>query len=122
MEREEFERLVAEALEDVPEFFKEKLDNIDIVIEDKPSRGLLRRLRIPTGGTLFGLYQGVPMRERGLHYGGVLPDKITLFKEPLEGSCRSSKALRERVRHTVLHELAHYFGISDERLKELGVY
>ncbi len=122
MEREEFEKLVVEALEEVPEFFKEKLDNIDIVIEDKPSKGLLRRLRLPRGGTLYGLYQGVPMQGRGLAYGGVLPDKITLFKEPLESSCRSPRELRERVRNTVLHEIAHYFGISDKRLKELGVY
>ncbi len=113
---------MAEALEEVPEFFKEKLENVDIVIEDRPSKGLLRRLRVPRGGTLYGLYQGVPMQGRGLSYGGVLPDKITLFKDPLESSCPSPEALRERVRRTVIHELAHYFGISDERLKELGAY
>jgi predicted Zn-dependent protease with MMP-like domain len=74
------------------------------------------------GQTLFGLYEGVPQTQRTSHYGLVLPDKITIFQGPIERLHRSPEAIREQVRRTVIHELAHHFGISDERLRELGAY
>jgi len=79
-------------------------------------------LGLGPGQTLFGLYEGVPLTERSSHYGMVLPDKITIFRQPIEAYCRSEEEIRQMVRRTVLHELAHHFGIPDQRLRELGVY
>jgi len=77
---------------------------------------------VPAGETLLGLYEGVPLTERTTHYGLVLPDKITIFQQPIEDMCASEDELRAEVAHTVVHEFAHFFGISDERLHELGAY
>jgi predicted Zn-dependent protease with MMP-like domain len=117
-----FEELVVEALDSLPPDIQEKLENVEVVIELRPSPAQLRRLGLGPSQTLFGLYEGIPLTERTSHYGMVLPDKITIFREPLEARCRSDEQVRQLVRHTVLHELAHHFGISDERLHELGVY
>ena len=117
-----FETLVAEALDGLPPDIQKKLENVEVVVERRPSLSQLRRLRLGPGHTLFGLYEGVPLTRRTSHYGMVLPDKITIFREPIESRCRSDKQVRYVVRRTVLHELAHHFGISDQRLRELGVY
>ena len=117
-----FEALVAEALDGLPPDIQKKLENVEVVVERRPSLSKLRRLRLGTGHTLFGLYEGVPLTRRTSHYGMVLPDKITIFREPIESRCRSDEQVRYVVRRTVLHELAHHFGISDQRLRELGVY
>lgn len=116
---EEFEKLVYQALEEVPRRFKERMENIDIAIEDSPSRSLLEEMGIRPPGTLFGLYQGVPLKERGHWYGNVLPDKITLYKKPLEQFSRTAEGLKQNVVKTVIHEIAHYFGFDDEELEEL---
>lgn len=117
-----FEALVAEALDGLPPDIQKKLENVEVVVERRPSLSQLRRLRLGPGQTLFGLYEGVPLTNRTSHYGMVLPDKITIFREPIESRCRSDEQVRYVVRRTVLHELAHHFGISDQRLRELGVY
>jgi predicted Zn-dependent protease with MMP-like domain len=117
-----FEALVAEALDRLPPDIQEKLENVEVVVEWRPSPSLLRRLGLRPGDTLFGLYEGVPLTQRTSGYGLVLPDKITIFRQPIEAYSRSDEQVRRRVRHTVLHELAHHFGISDDRLRELGVY
>jgi predicted Zn-dependent protease with MMP-like domain len=117
-----FEALVAEALDRLPPDIQEKLENVEVVVEWRPSPALLRRLGLRPGDTLFGLYEGVPLTQRTSGYGLVLPDKITIFRQPIEAYSRSDEQVRRRVRHTVLHELAHHFGISDDRLRELGVY
>ena len=117
-----FEALVAEALDRLPPDIQEKLENVEVVVEWRPSPALLRRLGLGPGDTLFGLYEGVPLTQRTSGYGLVLPDKITIFRQPIEAYSRSDEQVRRRVRHTVLHELAHHFGISDDRLRELGVY
>jgi predicted Zn-dependent protease with MMP-like domain len=119
MEREEFEELVASALEDVPEWFREKLENIDIVIEDTPSRGTLKKMRIGSGSTLLGLYQGVPLSERGFYYGNVLPDRIALYMGPILELGGGRDEIARRVREVVIHEIGHYFGLSDEELRKL---
>ena len=109
-----FEKLVAEALANLPTFFKEKLDNVDVVVEEWPSPDIAR------GRLLLGLYQGVPKTARGRGYSLVLPDKITIFKGPIELVSRGSKeAIKNLVIDTVQHEIAHHFGISDARLREL---
>ena len=117
-----FEELVAEALAELPPEIQEWLDNVAVVVEDRPSLALLREMGVPPGQTLFGLYQGVPLTERTTGYNLVPPDKITIFREPIEAYSRSPDEVRELVKHVVVHELAHHFGIDDERLWELGAY
>jgi predicted Zn-dependent protease with MMP-like domain len=114
MDSEEFEQLVTEALKDLPTFFKEKMDNVELVIEDWPDPDYFK------GRLLLGLYQGVPKTKRGAGYTLVLPDKITIFKGPIELVSRGDKeAVKNLVINTVQHEIAHHFGMSDSRLREL---
>ena len=122
MNRSRFERLVAEALDSLPPEFHEKMDNVDVVIRAWASRDDVERAGLSPDETLFGLYEGVPLTERTTRYGLVLPDKITIYQGPIEAYCRSAEEVRRKVRQVVMHELGHHFGISDERLRELGVY
>ena len=122
MNRSRFERLVAEALDSLPHEFQEKMENVDVVIEAWPSREQVRRMGLPPGQTLLGLYEGVPLTERTSRYGMVLPDRITIYQGPVEACCRSAREIRRQVRQVVMHELGHHFGISDERLRDLGAY
>lgn len=117
----EFEDLVIEALDALPEFFREKLNNVEVVVADWPSRAELASVGAAGPYSLLGLYQGIPLTQRS-HYTMVLPDKITIFKKPIEWHCRTRSAIISQVQRTVLHELAHHFGISDDRLRELGAY
>jgi predicted Zn-dependent protease with MMP-like domain len=119
VERARFEQLVDEAIESLPDDFKERLDNVAIVVEDLPSPGEARRLG-RRGGRLLGLYQGQPLTRRDSRYGMVFPDKITIFQGNVEAISRSEAEIREEVRKTVLHEIAHHFGIDDRRLHDLG--
>lgn len=121
-DRVTFESLVAEALDGLPPDIQEKLENVEVVVASHPSLAQLRRLGLRPGQTLFGLYEGVPLTNRTSGYNMVLPDKITIFRQPIEAHCRTDEQVRQVVRRTVLHELAHHFGISDERLHELGAY
>ena len=116
-EMREFEELVADALDDLPEEFLQKLDNIDIVVEDEPSEDDLERLGIRPPNTLLGLYHGVPRNRRGRGYASVLPDKITIYKKPIESLCRNDEELKEKVREVVIHEIGHYFGLSEREIR-----
>jgi predicted Zn-dependent protease with MMP-like domain len=109
--RRDFEELVAQAIDELPEKFFEQLDNVAIVVEDEP----------PSARTL-GLYEGIEQPRRGRGYSGVLPDLITIYRGPLERMSRTREELAGHVRHTVFHEIAHHFGISDDRMRDLGVY
>jgi predicted Zn-dependent protease with MMP-like domain len=119
--KERFEELVAEAVETLPEEFSQKMENIDVVVEDMPSQSQLRRSRLGKNMTLLGLYEGVPLTERTSNYGLVAPDKITIFQRPIEENSNSKDEMdiKEEIRKTVLHEIAHHFGIGDVRLKQL---
>ena len=121
VDRAEFERLVARAVEQLPEEFQEYLENVDVVVENLPSRFQLRKTHLGQGFTLLGLYEGVPLTERTTNYGMVTPDKITIFQKPIEDFCRSGDeiGIKDQIRKTVIHEIAHHFGISDERLEEI---
>jgi predicted Zn-dependent protease with MMP-like domain len=119
MREEGFERLVAEALEELPEEFQKRLDNVDVVVAAHPTREQMKRAGIGPHQTLFGLYEGVPLTKRDRGYHLVLPDKITIFQRPMEAVCRTNEEIRDLVRKTVMHEIAHHFGIGDERLREL---
>jgi predicted Zn-dependent protease with MMP-like domain len=122
METERFEMLVARAVEGLPEEFRERLDNIDIVVADRPTLKQLSKAERKRGETLLGLYEGVPLPERTHGYGFVVPDVITIFQGPVESVCKSDSGIIAEVRRVVLHEIAHHFGISDDRLRELGRY
>jgi len=119
MRRDHFERLVAQALEELPEEFQKSLDNVDVVVAANPTRDQMERAGIGPRQTLFGLYEGVPLTKRDRGYHLVLPDKITIFQRPVEAVCRTKDEIRDLVRKTVMHEIAHHFGIGDERLKGL---
>ncbi len=122
MDRAVFDQLVAEVLQELPADIRRLMDNVQITVEDWPTASTLRSVGLRPEQLLFGLYQGVPQTQRTSHYGLVLPDKITIFQGAIERVCRTPAAIRKQVRKTVLHELAHHFGISDQRLRELGVY
>ncbi|HXK33773.1 MAG TPA: metallopeptidase family protein [Dehalococcoidia bacterium] len=119
---ERFEELVARALEELPEPFAGALHNIEVLIEDRPWPDDLRSTRVRPHCTLLGLYRGVPLSRRGGGYHLVTPDVIVIFREPIERLARDEADLEARVRRVVRHEIAHYFGISDERLREIGAY
>ena len=119
MRRWHFEHLVAEALDELPRRFRRRLRNIAVVVEQEPSQALLEDMGLWPGGTLLGLYQGVPLPQRGLSYGNVLPDRITIFQKPIEAMGRTRHEIKEAVKETVIHEIGHYFGLDDERLEEL---
>ena len=112
-----FEELVVEALEALPEDIARRMDNVQIVVEDEPPDEVLEGLA--PGDTAFGYYHGVPLIDRG-NYDGVLPDRIAIYEGPITRTFRTPDAIREEVRRTVIHEVAHHFGIDDRRLDELG--
>jgi predicted Zn-dependent protease with MMP-like domain len=110
MSRARFEELVADALDLIPSEFAHAMDNVVVLVEDID----------PANPHLLGLYHGVALTERTSHYGGVLPDRITIYREPILGLCDSEEEVVEEVAVTVIHEVAHHFGIDDDRLHELG--
>ena len=117
--RREFEEAVVSALKKLPKFIREKMKNVDVVVEDRASRDLLSEMGLRSPSELLGLYQGVPLDRRGFYYGNVLPDKITLFQIPIESICKTKEEIKEEIREVVIHEVGHYFGLNDERLEEL---
>ena len=119
MERKHFERLVGEALQALPQEFQERLGNIEVVVEDEPTVEKLAEAGLESGDSLLGLYEGVPLTERDTDYGLVLPDKISIFQKPIEDACWSEWEIKSEVQRVVQHEIAHHFGLDDERLDEL---
>ena len=118
MTREEFEELVKEGIEAIPERILKKLSNVEIVIEDNPSLEQLKKLKLRKDTLLFGLYEGVPKTKRW-GYWQVLPDKITIFKEPIEKFAHSKEEIKEIIKNTVWHEIAHHFGLDEKKVREL---
>jgi predicted Zn-dependent protease with MMP-like domain len=122
MESVSFEELVAQALEDLPDVFAKALNNVEVVVEDWPDSYTMRLVGVRSRYGLLGFYHGVPLTERTTHYGLVSPDKISIYRKPIEAQSRTDDELRAMVRRVVLHELAHHFGIDDDRLHEIGAY
>jgi predicted Zn-dependent protease with MMP-like domain len=120
--RRRFKALAREAVEGLPEHLRARIDNVAIIVRRRPTARELRAAGVPPGGTLLGLYQGTPLPLRTSGYNMTLPDRIYLFREPLEAMCRTDEQLVAQIRRTVLHELAHHFGIDDARLTEIGAY
>jgi predicted Zn-dependent protease with MMP-like domain len=119
VERERFEELVREGLASVPPEIARYMDNVDVEVHDLPTRAQLASTGVPAGATLLGLYQGIPLTRRTGGYTMVPPDRIIIFQRPLEAVSRDDDDLVHRVRDTVVHEVAHHFGISDARLREI---
>ena len=119
MTREEFERRVAEALRTIPKRFRDAMSNIAIVVEDEPSDELLDEMEIDPPDTLFGLYQGTPLTERGWAFGNALPDRILLFQGPHERESEDEDDLIVSIGETLIHEIGHYFGMSEEEIEEI---
>jgi predicted Zn-dependent protease with MMP-like domain len=105
-----FEQLVAEALDELPAWVHERLENVEVIVEEEP----------PDSEWVLGLYEGIPLTQRGAGYTWTMPDRITLFQGPIERAAGTPRAIKEAVSETVIHEVAHFFGISDRRLRELG--
>jgi predicted Zn-dependent protease with MMP-like domain len=123
MDLDTFERFVDEALRDIPAAFRERLHNVAIVVEDWPDRETLRSAGVRRPGDLLGFYHGIPLTRRTQGYNMVVPDKISIYRSPILLHChRSGEDVRSAVHHVVRHEVAHFFGIDDDRLAELGAY
>ena len=122
MERRDFEQIVAQALDELPQAFRDRLDNVEIVVEEWPDRETWQMAGVDHPAQLLGFYHGVPLTERSQGYTLVLPDKISLYRRPILLQCRTSEEVRATIQRVLRHEVAHYFGVSDDRLRELGGY
>ena len=119
MQRGQFEKYVAEALASIPQRFRKAMQNIAIVVEDEPSRELLAEMDIEPPDTLLGLYQGTPLTERHWGYGNALPDRVLIFQGPHERSAEDEDDLLVAIAETLIHEIGHYFGLSEEEIEEI---
>jgi len=119
VDRPEFERLVAEALASIPRRFKKAMQNIAIVVEDEPSAELLTEMEVEPPDTLLGLYQGTPLTERAWGYGNTLPDRVLIFQGPHERAAEDEDDLVVAIAETLIHEIGHYFGMSEEQIEEI---
>lgn len=121
--RVRFEELVEEAIESIPDALWDHINNVAVMVEEWPTRAQLDVVGLRYREQLLGLYEGVPLTERGQNYGLVAPDRITIFRRPiLLHTPPDDESIRAQVRRTVLHEIAHHFGIDDDRLHEIGAY
>lgn len=117
MDREIFEELVAKAIDELPEEFRVGLENVDVVVQDSPTKGQLTR--VGSGMTLLGLYEGVPQIKRTQAYGMVLPDRIVIFQKPIQERCRSQAEMEAEIGRVVRHEIAHHFGMEEGELRRI---
>ena len=119
MNRAAFERLVAEAVKLIPPRFRREMKNLALVVEGEPSAELLAEMEIEPPDSLYGLYQGTPLTERSWGWGNVLPDRITIYQRPIEEDCEDEDEMRAVIGETLIHEVGHYFGLSEEEIEEI---
>jgi len=119
MTREKFERLVVEAITLIPKRFRREMKNLALVVEDEPSIALLQEMEVVPPDSLYGLYQGTPLPERSWGFGNVLPDRITLYQRPIEEDCDDEDDVRAVIGETLIHEVGHYFGLSEEEIQDI---
>lgn len=119
MDREKFETLVVEAIDNLPLEFRNKLENVDVIVEDWPTSRQLKEVKLSHRSQLLGLYEGVPQINRGRGYGLVPPDKISIFRKPIEGQCHSNEEIGVKITEVVCHEIAHHFGIDERTLRSI---
>ena len=117
--REQFALLVQQALEEIPARFRREMVNVAVVVEDEPPPDVLEEMEVGPDDTLFGLYQGTPLTERGWGYGNALPDRISIYQGPIEEECEDEEEIRDCVAETVIHEFGHYFGMSEDEIEEI---
>lgn len=122
MTTEQFEALVDEAMAGIPEPFRDAIDNLAVVVEEFPDAWTMRAAGVSSPYNLLGFYHGIPLTERTQGYANVAPDQISIYRRPILAQCRTDAEIRAMVTRVVRHELAHYFGIDDDRLMELGAY
>jgi predicted Zn-dependent protease with MMP-like domain len=120
LSEEEFDRIVKKTIRRIPLDIQGYLDNIAISVRRRPTEKMLKEMGVPPDAILFGVYQGVPLIDRSVTFPPLFPDTILLFQEPIEDICETKEQLQEQIEITVVHEIAHFFGITEERLKELG--
>ncbi len=119
MTRAEFEQLVEQAVTRIPARFRRAMQNIAVVVEDEPSDELLDDMEVPPDETLFGLYQGTPLTERGWTQATSMPDRITIYQWPIEDACETREEIVATIAETVIHEFGHYFGLSEDEIQEI---
>jgi predicted Zn-dependent protease with MMP-like domain len=119
MTREYFTQLVEDALHEIPQRFRAAMKNVAVVVEEEPPPHILEEMEVDPGDTLFGLYQGTPLPERGWGYGNTLPDRISIYMHPILDACANDDEIRDCVAETVIHEFGHYFGMSEEEIEEI---
>jgi len=119
MTRERFTKLVEDALKEIPKRFRDEMRNVAVVVEDEPSQDILDEMEMEPDETLFGLYQGTPLPERGWSFGNNLPDRISIYQTPTEDACDTEDEIRDCVAETVIHEFGHYFGMSEEEIEDI---
>jgi predicted Zn-dependent protease with MMP-like domain len=119
MTKERFQQLVAEALDGIPRRFRAAMKNVAVIVEDDPPAYILEELEIEPPDSLFGLYQGTPLTERGSNYGNTLPDRISIYQGPIEDACEDDDEIRDCVAETVIHEFGHYFGMDEEQIEAI---
>lgn len=119
MTRAAFEALVREAVTLIPKRFRREITNLAIVVEREPSAELLEEMEVEPPDTLYGLYQGTPLTERAWAYGNTLPDRIVIYQRPIEEDCEDADEMRAVIGETLIHEVGHYFGLSEEEIEEI---
>lgn len=125
MDKQRFEELVISAIEELPIYFRQKMENVTIHIEDLADKNTLKHLGYQSPYSILGLYQGVPITRRGIHYRNVMPDRITIFRKPILRKNSSRQEIKDDIKRVILHEIGHYFGLSEQELyvveKEQGI-
>jgi len=116
----DFSELLDSAIQELPEEFRKKLENVAILVEDYPSEELRERMEVPDDEYLFGLYEGVPLTERGYFEAPLLPDRIFIFQKEIEDAFDTPEEIKEELKITLVHEIAHFFGLDDDYLEEIG--
>jgi len=119
MEREKFEKLVEVAIDEIPRKFKKYIHNLAVIVEDTPSRDIYQQTRSSPFSSILGHYHGVPFKHRGPFYGNLPPDVITIYQKPIENLCSSEAEIKKKIKEVILHEIGHYFGLSEEELREI---
>jgi predicted Zn-dependent protease with MMP-like domain len=119
MTREQFTDLVDEALQRIPRRFRAAMKNVAVIVEDEPTLQILQEMEIEPPDSLFGLYQGTPLPERGWAYGNALPDRISIYQRPIVEACDDEEEIRDCVAETVIHEFGHYFGMDEDQIEEI---
>ena len=119
MDRHAFEKLVADAIRLIPARFRREMENLALVVEDEPDAALLAEMGIEPPDSLYGLYQGIPLPERHWAEGNRLPDRITIFQRPIEQDAEDAEDARDMIAETLIHEVGHYFGLSEEEIEEI---